>query len=119
MVVEAALRSGSLITARLAQEAGRELFAVPGSPLDPRARGANDLIRQGAHLTETAADVLDNLPDHPPREGLAALHCSPAARSRAPPKPPRSGRIPPRPPQTFSKPQMQVLDFLGTFTNSR
>ena len=55
VVVEAALRSGSLITARLAQEAGRELFAVPGSPLDPRSRGANDLIRQGAHLTETAA----------------------------------------------------------------
>src|SRR6476661_2309317 len=71
VVVEAALRSGSLITARLAQEAGRELFAVPGSPLDPRSRGANDLIRQGAHLTETAQDVLENLPDHPSREGLA------------------------------------------------
>jgi DNA processing protein len=71
VVVEAAPRSGSLITARLAQEAGRELFAVPGSPLDPRARGSNDLIRQGAHLTETAADVLENLPDHPTREGLA------------------------------------------------
>jgi DNA processing protein len=70
VVVEAAPRSGSLITARLAQEAGREIFAVPGSPLDPRCRGSNDLIRQGAHLTETAADVLDNLPDHPSREGL-------------------------------------------------
>ena len=52
VVVEAALRSGSLITARIAQEAGREVFAVPGSPLDPRARGGNDLIRQGAILTE-------------------------------------------------------------------
>jgi DNA processing protein len=71
VVVEAAPRSGSLITARLAQEASREVFAVPGSPLDPRCRGANDLIRQGAHLTETAQDVLDNLPDHPLREGLA------------------------------------------------
>ncbi|MGH7044753.1 MAG: DNA-processing protein DprA, partial [Acetobacteraceae bacterium] len=71
VVVEAALRSGSLITAHLAQDAGREIFAVPGSPLDPRARGSNDLIRQGAHLTETAADVLDNLPDHPLRQGLA------------------------------------------------
>jgi DNA processing protein len=71
VVVEAALRSGSLITARIAQDAGRELFAVPGSPLDPRSRGANDLIRQGAHLTETAQDVLDNLPDHPSRDGLA------------------------------------------------
>jgi DNA processing protein len=70
VVVEAAPRSGSLITARIAQEAGRELFAVPGSPLDPRARGANDLLRQGAQLTESAADVLDNLPDHPSREGI-------------------------------------------------
>jgi len=65
VVVEAAPRSGSLITARIAQEAGREVFAVPGSPLDPRSRGANDLLRQGAVLTETAADVLDNLPAHP------------------------------------------------------
>ena len=62
VLVEAALRSGSLITARVAQENGRELFAVPGSPLDPRARGSNDLIRQGAHVTEGAADVLANLP---------------------------------------------------------
>jgi DNA processing protein len=65
LVVEAALRSGSLITVRIAQEAGREVFAVPGSPLDPRARGGNDLIRQGAILVETAADVLDNLPLEP------------------------------------------------------
>ena len=71
VVIEAAIRSGSLITARLANEAGRELFAVPGSPLDPRCRGSNDLLRQGANLTETAADVLANLPDHPARQGLA------------------------------------------------
>ena len=63
VVVEAAPRSGSLITARLATEAGREVFAVPGSPLDPRSRGGNDLIRQGAVLVETAADVLANLPE--------------------------------------------------------
>jgi DNA processing protein len=61
LVVEAAHRSGSLITARIAQELGREVFAVPGSPLDPRVRGGNDLIREGAILTETADDVLDNL----------------------------------------------------------
>jgi DNA processing protein len=61
VVVEAGLRSGSLITARLATEQGREVFAVPGSPLDPRYRGTNGLLRQGAVLTETAGDVLDGL----------------------------------------------------------
>ena len=71
VVVEAALRSGSLITARIAQEEGRELFAVPGSPLDLRCQGTNALIRNGAHLVETASDVIENLPDHPGREGLA------------------------------------------------
>ncbi|RAI58364.1 DNA-processing protein DprA [Roseicella frigidaeris] len=65
LVVEAAPRSGSLITARLGLEAGRELFAVPGSPLDPRCRGSNDLIRQGAHLVESAEDVLAHLPAAP------------------------------------------------------
>jgi DNA processing protein len=58
IVVEAELRSGSLITARLAAEQGREVLAVPGSPLEPRARGANDLIRQGATLCEGVDDVL-------------------------------------------------------------
>src|SRR6266702_854675 len=59
VVVEAALRSGSLITARIAAEQGREVFAVPGSPLDPRAAGTNDLIKQGATLTTQASDVID------------------------------------------------------------
>lgn len=62
VVVEAALRSGSLITARMAQEAHRDIFAVPGSPLDPRCHGSNDLIRQGGTLVESAADVLAHLP---------------------------------------------------------
>jgi DNA processing protein len=61
VIVEAAAKSGSLITARFALEQGREVFAVPGSPLDPRARGANDLLRNGATLTETAADVVSQL----------------------------------------------------------
>lgn len=57
IVVEAAVRSGSLITARLALEQGREVFAVPGSPRDPRCRGTNGLIRSGATMTEAAEDV--------------------------------------------------------------
>lgn len=59
VIVEAAHRSGSLITARFANEQGREVFAVPGSPLDPRAAGTNDLIKQGATLTTHARDVID------------------------------------------------------------
>ena len=59
VVVEAAPRSGSLITARLGAEAGREVMAVPGSPLDPRAQGCNQLIRDGATLVQNAADVVE------------------------------------------------------------
>jgi DNA processing protein len=58
VIVEAARRSGSLITARMALEQGREVFAVPGSPLDPRAEGSNGLLKQGATLVTEAADVL-------------------------------------------------------------
>jgi DNA processing protein len=61
VVIEAAEGSGSLITANYALEQGREVFAVPGSPLDPRARGANRLIRDGATLTESAQDVIMTL----------------------------------------------------------
>ncbi|RYY47159.1 MAG: DNA-protecting protein DprA [Sphingomonadales bacterium] len=59
VVVEAAPRSGSLITARLAGEAGREVMAVPGSPLDPRAQGCNLLIREGATLVQSVDDILE------------------------------------------------------------
>ena len=75
VVVEAAERSGSLISARMAGEQGREVMAVPGSPLDPRAAGTNGLIRQGAALVRHAQDVLELL------AGLPSLHVA------APPPP--------------------------------
>ena len=61
VIVEAARRSGSLITARMAGEQGREVFAVPGSPLDPRAEGTNGLLKQGAVLVTEASDVVSVL----------------------------------------------------------
>jgi DNA processing protein len=114
VVVEAALRSGSLITARLAQEAGRELFAVPGSPLDPRSRGANDLIREGAHLTETAQDVLDNLPDHPSREGLARVPLFARNPFQGLAEPLPDWEEPAETAEDLVKARQQVIDLLGT-----
>jgi DNA processing protein len=66
LIVEAATRSGSLITSRFAMEQGREVFAVPGSPLDPRAEGPNKLIKDGATLVESVNDIIDGL-THPTR----------------------------------------------------
>ena len=98
VIVEAARRSGSLITARLAGEQGREVFAVPGSPLDPRAEGTNGLLKQGATLVTEAADViavlepilgrgldlpaptLEQAPDH---EAPLPLDSEPAADERS------------------------------------
>jgi DNA processing protein len=68
LVIEAAPRSGSLITARLAAKMGRDVLAVPGSPLDPRAQGCNGLIRDGATLVQNAAEVMEAL-----RPGLGGV----------------------------------------------
>lgn len=99
VVLEAAPGSGSLITARIAGEAGREVMAVPGHPLDPRSRGGNGLIREGGMLVESAADVLAVLAPFevaagnslkreapPPRRSAA-----PPARSQGPSPAPRPG----------------------------
>ena len=79
VVVEAAPRSGSLITARLAAEAGREVMAVPGSPLDPRAQGCNQLIRDGATLVQNAADVIEAI-----RLPSSSVRSAPAPYDHAP-----------------------------------
>jgi DNA processing protein len=83
VVVEAELKSGSLITARLAAEQGREVFAVPGSPLDPRAKGTNDLIRQGAALCESAEDVLRVLQQMPTIREREKTYVTPPADQAA------------------------------------
>ena len=114
VVVEAALRSGTLITAGLAQDADREIFAVPGSPLDPRCHGSNDLIRQGAHLTEGAADVLAHLPDHPGRRGLARDPLFAAGAPDGFAEPAAAAPLPPDPPAPeLARIRSRVIELLG------
>ena len=86
VVVEAAKRSGSLITARLALEQNRDVFAVPGSPLDPRAEGGNALIQQGAKLITCAEDVIETLGSaDPARSALFDRDWEPEPMPDAPP----------------------------------
>jgi len=100
IVIEAALQSGSLITAKMALDQGREVFAVPGSPLDPRASGTNDLIRQGAVLTEKAADVLNH------------IHAAPRLLSE-PPANDFLGAIPPIDESALAKARAEILENLS------
>lgn len=89
LVVEAALRSGSLITARLAGEFGRLVFAVPGSPLDPRCQGTNGLLKQGAILVTETADIIEALTPLSRRDLFSDDTLSePARESDRPPLPP-------------------------------
>jgi DNA processing protein len=95
LVIEAALKSGSLTTARFALEQGRDVMAVPGSPLDPRCRGTNQLLREGAGLVETAADALLHLGLDPELSlGAHLISTAPMAR---PPGPPLASGVPSAP----------------------
>jgi DNA processing protein len=84
VIVEAARRSGSLITARFAGEQGREVFAVPGSPLDPRAEGTNDLLRDGATLCTQVDDIIRALADRVPGRGGDDLFADPGKSAEPP-----------------------------------
>ncbi len=98
VVVEAAPKSGSLITARYAAEFGREVMAVPGSPLDPRAQGCNQLIREGATLVQNAEDVM---------EAIRPLRLGPVRQ------PERGYGAPKTPPDADDSARNAVLDLLG------
>ncbi len=119
VVVEAAARSGSLITARCALDQGREVLAVPGHPFDARAGGCNMLIRDGATLVRSAEDIVEALPQIDAAPQQAELDLQPAAPASMP-KAPRPRRVPPvdKPKPKRSLKQIEalhqlILDRLG------
>lgn len=102
LVVEAALRSGSLVTARLAMEYGREVLAIPGSIHNPLARGCHQLIRQGAKLVESAADIFEEISPHLQADQI-----------QLPSENPRAKNTPSAHSDTHSQEQEKLLNAMG------
>ncbi|MGH1331467.1 MAG: DNA-processing protein DprA [Paracoccaceae bacterium] len=112
VVIEAAPKSGSLITARNALDQGRDVLAVPGHPLDARAGGSNMLIRDGATLVRSAADVIEALADLAPKVAAAQRHDAPDPAAISPDAPPAQP-APPKMPRSLAELAALHSEILG------